>query len=144
MCMYMQVLRYADNGVYVLKQVNIDGLSEREQRSAYNEVKILYEIMSPFVVTYYDSFIDGGTLNLVMEYCDLGDLQQALKRQATTGKPVPGKIRRGAAQRKEKANHLLIIFVLLLLPQNARSGGYSFKFYSDFMICTACEFYTEI
>ena len=83
-------MRYQDQGVYVLKQVNIDGLSEREQRSAYNEVKILYEIMSPFIVTYYDSFLDGGTLNMVMEYCDLGDLQQALKRQAKTEKPVPG------------------------------------------------------
>lgn len=30
---------------------------------------------------YYDSFIDDGTLNIVMEYCDKGDLDAFIKIQ---------------------------------------------------------------
>jgi serine/threonine protein kinase len=32
------------------------------------------------VVRYYDSFIDDGSLNIIMSYCDRGDLQTLLKR----------------------------------------------------------------
>jgi serine/threonine protein kinase len=32
-------------------------------------------------VKYYDSFIDDGTLNIVMEYCDKGDLDAFIKIQ---------------------------------------------------------------
>lgn len=34
-----------------------------------------------YCVRYYDSFIDEGKLNIVMEYCDRGDLQRLLKNQ---------------------------------------------------------------
>ncbi|CAE7938502.1 NEK5, partial [Symbiodinium sp. KB8] len=62
-------------------------MSDKEQQAAYTEVRLLYEMDSPYVVEYYDSFLDDDRLNIVMEYCDRGDLQQALKRQG--GKPVP-------------------------------------------------------
>lgn len=38
--------------------------------SACLQVRLLFEVNSPYVVQYYDSFIDEGKLNIVMEYCD--------------------------------------------------------------------------
>ena len=35
----------------------------------------------PFIVRYQDSFIEDRTLNIVMEYCDGGDLAYYLKQQ---------------------------------------------------------------
>jgi serine/threonine protein kinase len=35
----------------------------------------------PFIVRYENSFIDERTLNIVMEYCDSGDLAYFLKQQ---------------------------------------------------------------
>lgn len=36
---------------------------------------------SPYVVRYYDSFIDESKLNIIMGYCDRGDLQSLLRKQ---------------------------------------------------------------
>ncbi len=43
----------------------------------------------PNVVKYFDSFLDEGKLNIVMEFCDGGDLQQYLKRHARDREFVP-------------------------------------------------------
>jgi NIMA (never in mitosis gene a)-related kinase 1/4/5 len=75
-----KVRRIADDGVYVIKTVRIVELSYKEQGEAINEVKILAQMNSPFVVRYFDSFIASGSLNIVMEYCNYGDLQTLLKK----------------------------------------------------------------
>ena len=52
-----------------------------DRADAINEVKILSSFDHPNVVQYFDSFLDGHTLNIVMEYCENGDLSQLLKRR---------------------------------------------------------------
>mmetsp|Transcript_15367 Transcript_15367/g.53383 ORF Transcript_15367/g.53383 Transcript_15367/m.53383 type:complete len:889 (-) Transcript_15367:31-2697(-) len=76
-----KVTRLKDGNVYVLKQINIRDLDSKEQLEAINEVHVMAKLESPHCVRYFDSFIDDGRLNIVMEYCDGGDLQQMLKRQ---------------------------------------------------------------
>jgi len=39
------------------------------------------KLSHPFIVRYQDSFTEDNTLNIVMEYCDNGDLAQHLKLQ---------------------------------------------------------------
>lgn len=72
-----------DDRIYVLKQICIGGLSLKEQRDCVVEVRLLASLDSPFVVRYFDSFLDGeqsaSTLNIIMEFCEKGDLQQRLK-----------------------------------------------------------------
>jgi NIMA (never in mitosis gene a)-related kinase len=75
-----KVRRHADALIYVIKSVRIVELSGREQLEAINEVTILSKMNSPFVVRYYDSFIDQDSLHIVMEYCNRGDLQTLLKK----------------------------------------------------------------
>merc|ERR1719267_43239 len=75
-----KVKRYEDENIYVIKTVRIIELSFDEQKSAINEVKILAALDSPFVVKYFDSFIDTDSLHIVMEFCNKGDLQSLLKK----------------------------------------------------------------
>jgi serine/threonine protein kinase len=39
-----------------------------------NEVTILARLKHSHIVKYYDSFMDRVHLNIIMEYCELGDL----------------------------------------------------------------------
>lgn len=48
---------------------------------AVNEATIMGKLTHPFIVRYQESFIEDNTLNIVMEYCDNGDLANFLKMQ---------------------------------------------------------------
>lgn len=72
--------RIVDDGIYVIKSVRIAELSFKEQGEAINEVKILAQMNSRYVVQYYDSFIEGDSLHIVMEFCNRGDLQNLLRK----------------------------------------------------------------
>ncbi len=75
-----KVRRIVDGGIYVIKDVRIGELSFREQEEAINEVNILAGIDSSHIVGYFDSFIEDGSLHIVMEYCNRGDLQALVKK----------------------------------------------------------------
>lgn len=59
-----KVRRLIDDNLYVMKNVRIVDLSYKEQTEAINEVKILAQLKSPYVVRYYDSFINKDTLHI--------------------------------------------------------------------------------
>jgi NIMA (never in mitosis gene a)-related kinase len=42
---------------------------------------------SPYIVGYLDSFIDGQKINIVLEYCPMGDLNSLVEKQKIAGKP---------------------------------------------------------
>jgi NIMA (never in mitosis gene a)-related kinase len=42
---------------------------------------------SPYIVGYYDSFIDEQKINIVIEYCSQGDLNRVVEKQKILGKP---------------------------------------------------------
>jgi len=47
-------------------------MGSKAQTDAKNEVKILKRLQHFNIVTYEDSFIDAGYLNIIMEYCEKG------------------------------------------------------------------------
>mmetsp|Transcript_8829 Transcript_8829/g.15031 ORF Transcript_8829/g.15031 Transcript_8829/m.15031 type:complete len:749 (-) Transcript_8829:311-2557(-) len=75
-----RVRRKQDGNIYVIKNVRISELSKKEQLEAINEVDLLAKMDSPFVVKYLDSFLDKNCLQIVMEFCNKGDLQRMVKR----------------------------------------------------------------
>lgn len=75
-----KVLRFQDKKEYVAKAIRVKDLSAKEQLGAVNEVKLLAKIKSPFVVKYYDYYLDKEYLHIVMEYCNYGDLTRLIKR----------------------------------------------------------------
>lgn len=54
---------------------------------ALNEAKIMKSVPSPYLVKYFQSFVEKQKFYICMEYCSGGDLSQFLKGQL--GKPVP-------------------------------------------------------
>ena len=81
-----KVTRKQDKKVYVMKTINIKELGRKEQEEAINEVKILASLDNQYVVRYYDSFVERGTLHIVMSHCDRGDLQRLMTQQAKNGR----------------------------------------------------------
>ena len=57
-------------------------LSRADQEASLNEVRLLASVDHPRVVRYYDSFVDGGRLHIVMEHCERGDLAMLLEARA--------------------------------------------------------------
>ena len=69
------------NQSYVIKQIPLEDLSPSEKEEVKTEAKLLSQIKSDFVVKYYESFEENNFLNIVMEYCELGDLEHLLKQR---------------------------------------------------------------
>ena len=65
---------------YVIKQISLLGLTEKQITENKSEAKLLSQIKSNYVVKYYDSFIDNNNLYIVMEYCEGGDLFQYIEK----------------------------------------------------------------
>ena len=74
------------NNIYVIKQISLKGLTTKEINEVNQEAKILNLINSDFVVKYYDSFKENNNINIVMEYCDGGDLNDFLIEKKEIGK----------------------------------------------------------
>ena len=67
--------------IYVIKQISLLGLVSQQINEYKLEASILSSIQSNYVVKYYDSFEEQNNLNIVMEYCDGGDLYQFLEEK---------------------------------------------------------------
>ena len=66
--------------ILILKQIPFRNVSNdleettRKLKEAKNESLILSKLSFKYVVKYYDSFIEDDCLNIIMEYCEEGDL----------------------------------------------------------------------
>ena len=76
-----KVRRKLDRLILVIKFIKINNLSKKNQQDSLHEVNILSSLNCPYIVKYYDSFVENSTLHIVMEYCEKGDLSQILKKQ---------------------------------------------------------------
>lgn len=76
-----KVRRKTDRGLFVLKQINMAALDARSRRDAVNEASILSKLECPYIVKYYESFEDKNNLNIILEYCEGGDLYKVMKGQ---------------------------------------------------------------
>ena len=63
----------------VLKQISLKNLKPDEKKNIENEANLLKELNSKYIVKYIDSFEKNNYLNIIMEYCDQGDLDLLLK-----------------------------------------------------------------
>ena len=81
-----KVLKQSNNYPYVIKQIPLFGLTQKQINDAKLEAKILSSVKSIYIVRYYDSFEENNYLNIVMEYCDGGDLSQFIEKNKETKK----------------------------------------------------------
>ena len=73
-----------DNKICVIKQISLQGLNQAQKNEVKLESEILKSINSKYVVKYYDSFEEENNLNIVMEYCESGDLNDFIENQKKT------------------------------------------------------------
>ncbi len=79
-----KVVKMNTNMIYVIKQIPFDNLTSKQIYEVKQEAKILSCINSIYVVKYYDSFEENNCINIVMEFCDGGDLSLFLQKHKKT------------------------------------------------------------
>lgn len=64
----------------MIKQIDTSKMPKEVALEQLMEIELLGELDCPYIVGYYDSFIEGTNINIIMEYCQHGDLQTYIKR----------------------------------------------------------------
>ena len=77
-----------DNKEYVIKQISLQGLNKSQKDEVKMESEVLKSIESKYVVKYYESFEEENKLNIVMEYCECGDLYEYIEKQKKNKQPL--------------------------------------------------------
>jgi NIMA (never in mitosis gene a)-related kinase len=83
------LVKDAENRQYVLKAIDISRMDSKERRDAVNEVRVLSSLKHPYVVSYRESFLDGRTLCIVMDYAEGGDLYNRVAKQRKAQQNFP-------------------------------------------------------
>ncbi|XP_034006185.1 serine/threonine-protein kinase Nek5-like [Trematomus bernacchii] len=65
----------------VVKQINLTKMSAREKEASAKEVTLLSKMRHPNIVSFFSSFQERGSLFIVMEFCDGGDLMKRISMQ---------------------------------------------------------------
>jgi NIMA (never in mitosis gene a)-related kinase len=71
-----RVLSLRDGKEYVLKKIPIKHLKKNEIQDVVKEAKILRKVDNQFIIKSFSHFVEGGALNIVMEFAEGGDLQK--------------------------------------------------------------------
>eukprot|EP00768_Dysnectes_brevis_P007800 gnl/Dysnectes_brevis/6738_a10682_321.p1 GENE.gnl/Dysnectes_brevis/6738_a10682_321~~gnl/Dysnectes_brevis/6738_a10682_321.p1 ORF type:complete len:480 (+),score=91.70 gnl/Dysnectes_brevis/6738_a10682_321:57-1442(+) len=87
---YTQLVEEKSTGsLWVMKIVDLPLMSSEMQEKARQESEILKKLNHPNIVSYHDSFLDGGeSLCTVMQYANGGDLQGLIDAGKASGKPL--------------------------------------------------------
>uniref|UniRef100_A0A2D4I342 non-specific serine/threonine protein kinase n=1 Tax=Micrurus lemniscatus lemniscatus TaxID=129467 RepID=A0A2D4I342_MICLE len=76
------LVKAKENGKqYVIKEINISKMSNKEREESRREVAVLANMKHPNIVLYRESFEETGCLYIVMDYCEGGDLFKKINAQ---------------------------------------------------------------
>ncbi|KPI84119.1 putative protein kinase [Leptomonas seymouri] len=64
---------------FVVKHLNLAGMTSRQRHDAHNEISILQKLHHPNIVQYVEYYEEHPHLYIVMEYADGGDVYSLLK-----------------------------------------------------------------
>ncbi|EFX02807.1 serine/threonine-protein kinase [Grosmannia clavigera kw1407] len=67
--------------VVAVKSVELARLNKKLKENLYGEIKILKTLRHPHIVALHDCVESATHINLVMEYCELGDLSMFIKKR---------------------------------------------------------------
>ncbi|CAN2388720.1 Serine threonine-protein kinase, partial [Pristimantis euphronides] len=70
-----------DGQQYVIKEIGISKMSNKERKESRREVAVLGNMKHPNIVQYRESFEESGCLFIVMDYCEGGDLFKRINTQ---------------------------------------------------------------
>ena len=64
---------------YVMKIINVGNMEKKQKQDALNEVWVLKAMKHPYIITYWESFMDKKFLCIVMDYADGGDMYKKIE-----------------------------------------------------------------
>ncbi|XP_043548084.1 serine/threonine-protein kinase Nek5-like isoform X3 [Chiloscyllium plagiosum] len=70
-----------NNTRVVVKEIKTAKMHQKEREAALKEVTLMDKMKHPNIVKFLDSFEEGQSLFIVMEYCDGGDLMHRINMQ---------------------------------------------------------------
>ncbi|KAG2487503.1 hypothetical protein HYH03_013921 [Edaphochlamys debaryana] len=76
-----KVVRKVDKHVYAMKEIDLQGMSRKEQEECIRETRVLSSLDSDYIIRYYDSFLEKGKLYIITEYAANGNLHDYIKKQ---------------------------------------------------------------
>ena len=74
--------------VKVIKFISIIDIMLDETIDAVKEARVLSKLNCPYIITFYDSFIEDSMFCIVTEYCEGGDLAMFIKRKQQSQKKI--------------------------------------------------------
>ena len=91
-----KVFSKQNNQIYAMKMINIKELKEDNEKAyqlALNETKFLSEFSKMAnqvnVVKYYNHFIEGDYLYIIIEYIENGDMENFIEAHKKVGMHIP-------------------------------------------------------
>ena len=85
-CVY-KAKRISDGQSYAVKVVNLSSLNHSEIEDAVNEIRLMASFTSPFIIRFFEAFVDNRRLCIVTEYSRLGDLAHLIERRRKKKRP---------------------------------------------------------
>ncbi|XP_078732500.1 serine/threonine-protein kinase Nek4 isoform X2 [Lampetra fluviatilis] len=85
----VQCLEERSKKQFVIKHLSLASASARERKAAEQEANLLSSLRHPNIVTYRESWEEGGCLHIVMGFCEGGDLYHRLRQQNGQLLPEP-------------------------------------------------------
>lgn len=76
-----------NNRYVAIKQINIDGWTEKEKVQLATEIKTLMQFDHPNIIKLYDYFENDEKIMLVLEYAEEGDLRSLFNKRVQDGQP---------------------------------------------------------
>jgi len=67
----------------VMKKVDVTDISDKERGAAVQEITLLAMLRHPAIICYHEAFVHRGSLCVVMDYADGGDLAQKIEEHKT-------------------------------------------------------------
>lgn len=64
---------------FVVKRIMTRDLSDKDRENIKNEVGILQKLRHPNIVAYKDCFIEEDSFNIIMSYCEGGDMYNKIR-----------------------------------------------------------------
>lgn len=64
-----------------IKSVELSRLNKKLKENLYSEIRILQRLRHPHIVALHDCIESATHINLIMEYCELGDLSLFIKKR---------------------------------------------------------------
>ena len=75
-----KIIRKSDKQILIWKELNYEGIPDKEKQLIINEINLLKEMNHPNIVKQYETIKDeiNSKLYIVMEYCDGADLEKLI------------------------------------------------------------------